>query len=279
MSPLEIVIRKTNTDGIGNVFKGFISALGISDNVTIECNPSYVYGNYETILDDAFIFKGGESKKRRTEYFYTCRLLVQKSEEHLQETILNEFRGTDGCQNENLNHLFSFSKLIDWNYDPSRVCNQVRERILRSIEKIKFKDIIIQEVDRIRDQIRAQGESLAISVRTWKAHHESDVHRPYDFETYAVAIDKLLNANPQIKQAVISVDNDDYAGAYLKLLESKNMRVFLLKKSEHLSHLQFAIIKVLVLSGCNYFVANRISTFSELVFWFSKCKIKTIPLY
>jgi hypothetical protein len=43
-------------DGIGNVLKGFITASGISNNVVIECNPTYMYGNYDTILDDRHIF-------------------------------------------------------------------------------------------------------------------------------------------------------------------------------------------------------------------------------
>jgi hypothetical protein len=277
MGPLQIVIRKTGTDGIGNVFKGFISALGIHDDVTIECNPAYVYGNYDTILDDAFIFKGDLEK--RYEYFYTCRLLVQKSEENLQETIPNEFTGTDGCQNENLNHLFSFSKLIDWNYDAGLICNQVQERILRSIDRIRFKDVVLQEVDRLRAQIQVAHQTLAISVRTWRAGHEHNVVRPYDYETYRAAISGILELNPQVRQAVLSVDNDSYAEEYVKLLESKNVRVIALKKDGRLNPLQFAIVKVLVLSGCDYLVANRISTFSELVFWFSRCKIKVSPLF
>jgi hypothetical protein len=102
----QIVIRKSYVDGIGNVFKGFISALGLQDDVVIECNPNYIYGVYDTILDDKFIFK---NKGHKIEYFYTSRLLVQKCEEDIQENVYNEFQRTDGCQNPNLNHFFSFS--------------------------------------------------------------------------------------------------------------------------------------------------------------------------
>jgi len=279
MASLEIVIRKTDTDGIGNVFKGFLSALGIHDNVTIECNPDYINGNYDTVLDDSFIFKEAVSN-RRIEYFYTCRLLVQKVEEDLQETIHNEFTGTDGCQNENLNHLFSFSKLIDWNYDPGRICIKIRERIFKSIDRIRFKDAIYQEVERWKSVvIDNSSETLAVSVRTWRAGHEHNVRRPYNFETYRQHILAILDTHPNIGQLILSIDNEMYADDYVQLLQNKNIGVFVLKKGEHLNPLQFAAVKALVLSNCHYLVANRISTFSELIFWFSKCKIKVSPVF
>jgi len=53
----------------------------------------------------------------------------------------------------------------------------------------------------------------------------------------------------------------------------------ILSKENSINDLQFAIIKIILLSKCNYFIANRISSFSELVFWFSKCNIKVFPLF
>jgi hypothetical protein len=274
----QIVIRKSYVDGIGNVFKAFISALGLQDNVVVECNDNFMYGKYDTILDDKFIFKndGGVNN----EYFYTSRLLVQKSEEDGQQNIPNEFTGTDGCQNRNLNHLFSFSKLIDSNYDPNKVSDVIKNRVFESIDKIAFKDIVSNELKNFENtMINNRSENLAISVRTWKASHEHNINRPYHFNVYKNKITELLDNNKNIKNVILSIDNDSYLNDYIELFNSYDITLFVLSRKEYLNELQFAIIKVLLLSKCQHLVANRISTFSELIFWFSKCAIKVYPLF
>jgi hypothetical protein len=42
--------------GIGNVLKCLITALSINDDVKIRCVPDYQYGQYDTILEDRFIY-------------------------------------------------------------------------------------------------------------------------------------------------------------------------------------------------------------------------------
>ena len=276
-SSMQIVIQKTSTDGIGNILKGLISAFGIHNDAVVECNPSYIYGNYDTVLDDALIFKEGSQKQ--LEYFYTYRLLIHQSEEHLQHTVGYHYTQNNGCNNKKLNRLFSLSSHIDWNYEPSLICDEVRERIFRSIDRIRFKDVVWHEVERLRNEIGSKTPSLAISVRTWKSPHEENIKNPYSFEGYKQVIEGVLEKNPEVQQVILSIDNEAYLEDYLKLLESKNISVFTLKKAENINPLQFAAVKMLVLSGCDYLVGHRISTFSELIFWFSKCKIKVSPVF
>jgi len=57
------------------------------------------------------------------------------------------------------------------------------------------------------------------------------------------------------------------------------MRCIVLDKSDSMNDIQYAIIKALTLSHCNYFIGNRISTFSELVFWFSKFHTKVYTVF
>lgn len=275
----QIVISKTNCDGIGNVFKGFISALGIHSNVVIECNNDYMYGNYDTILDNKFIYSNNNSDNK-IERFYTCRLLVLKEEEEFQENILNEFTYTNGCGNSSLNHLFSFCKLIDWNYDSSKICDKVKNRIFNTIDRIIFKNIIIDKVNLISKDFNNKN-ILGVSVRTWKSKHEHNIDRLYNFDIYKKEIINTILRN-DIKKVVISFDNDSVKNDYITFLNNYDVEIIILEKNNNLleiNELQFAIIKVLVLSKCNYLIANRISTFSELIFWFSKCKIKVIPLF
>jgi len=53
---IEFVIKKPICDGIGNVLKSYITALSANENSTIDCNSDYVFGIYNTVLDDKHIY-------------------------------------------------------------------------------------------------------------------------------------------------------------------------------------------------------------------------------
>ena len=248
--------------------KGFLSALSVHEDTTIECSPDYSLGRYDMVLDPKHIYAGGAR-----EHFYTCRLLVLRSEEEEQETIVNEFQHTNGCGNPNLNPMFSFTKLIDWNYDPDRVCDRVRSRILDAIDHVTFRPEILSRVADMRSGV-LPGRTLGVSVRTWTAPHERNVGRPYSMEVYMNAIRPHLSS---VSTVVLSVDNPDVLPDYLLALAPAH--VVVLSKSEEENDTQYAFCKMLALSQCDVFVGNRISTFSELVFWFSRCKTQVIPVF
>jgi hypothetical protein len=274
----QIVIRKTNLDGIGNVLKAFISAKSIHNDVVLHCNPNFIYGHYDTILDNKYIYYEKNNTKH-IEDFYTCRLLVLKSEEQYQEHLPTCCNYSDGCQNSKLNYLFSLTTLIDWNYNSQKLCKQLKTRIFNVIDHLVFKDIIIDELNKMKTLIiNGKNENLAISVRTWKSSHENNINRPYNFETYQNTIVNVLKNN-NISNVVLSIDNEEYLQNYIDLLEKyKDINLIVLKKNK-LNDTQFAMFKVLILSKCDFLIANRISTFSELIFWFSKCKIHVFPLF
>lgn len=260
------VITKTSCDGIGNVMKGFISALRVNPNTTVECNPHYSLGQYDTVLDSKHMYTGGPR-----EHFYTCRFLVLRSEECEQETIVNEFQYTNGCGNPSLNHHYSLTKLIDWNYDMTRVSPCIQQSIRETIDKIQFQPYIVQSVDSYVSSFRP-GRSLGISVRTWTASHEQNVDRPYSFEVYMNAIRPHLSS---VSTIVLSVDNDAVIPEYLAALQHDNVIVLRGNGNET----QNAFIKMLTLSMCDVCIANRISTFSELVFWFGNRNKEFITVF
>lgn len=248
--------------------KAFLSAFSVYPHTKIECNPEYSLGHYDTVLDPIHIYTGGPR-----EPFYTCRLLVLASEENEQETIPNEFPYTNGCGNPRLNYNFSMTRLIDWNYDASRISDRVRQRILSAIDRIRFRPEIL---DRVAQYTSAfdKGKTLGISVRTWTAPHESNIDRPYDADTYLRAIQEHL---PHVTTVVLSVDNPSVLPQYLAALSSKS--VVVLTPTDLENETQRAFVKMLALSQCDFFVGARISTFSELVFWFSRCNIRVTPLF
>jgi len=263
---LPIVILKTYVDGIGNTMNGLISGLSIDSRTTIECNNKYSLGLYDTVLDEKHIYQGGSYT-----LWGTFRLLVLKTEESEQEHIQTEFTDiqTHG-QSE-----FSDKCAIDMNYDPKKICDRVKNRILGVIRTIVFKQCIHDWVATYTSQI-VPSTTLGISVRTWKAKHETNIHRAYNSDTYKRAI---LNSIPGMTHVLLSVDNDSVLEEYTEFLSKFPVSLVVLTKTENENETQHAFVKMLALSNCAKFIGNRMSTFSELVFWFSECKTQVTPLF
>jgi hypothetical protein len=277
MSNYQLVIRKNNWAGLGNILKGFISASSISDNVLIECNPDYILGGYDTILDEKHIYRGKHSD-RPIETVHTCRFLILKEEEEYQKNIINEWNNYDNLDNPKFNHYFSANTQIDWNYDPVQVHPIVSQRIFRQIDKLQFNPFITNIVNRAYQSFKNKT-TLGLSIRTWKAEHENNIDRSYNFDTYKSKILEILNNHKEINKIIISIDNENYIKDYDILFKDLNKPVLFLNKNTNINQLQSAMIKVLILSKCNYFIGNRQSTFSELVFWFSKHQTKVFTVY
>ena len=278
MQDIQCIIKNYHHDGlgIGNVFKCLISALSVNDDTVIECYDDYMYGNYQTILDDKFIFKTKSNKD--LERVNTCRLLVLKEEENLQDDIPNDIWYMGGLDNPKFHHLFSFSKRIDWNYDPDKLHTVVKQRIFKAIDKIIFKPDVLNSVEALFNMFKDK-QTLGLSIRTWKASHETNVQRAYNFETYKLKLLDVLKAHPDINHFVVSIDNHAFLEEYERVFNELNMSYTILTKSDTMNDIQYAIIKALTLAKCNYFIGNRISTFSELVFWFSKHTTKVFPVF
>jgi hypothetical protein len=88
-----------------------------------------------------------------------------------------------------------------------------------------------------------------------------------------------MTQNPDIENILLSLDNYDVEPQYMEYLASFGKPVVVLRKTDDINELQYAFIKMLTLSKCKYFIGNRISTFTELVFWFGECKPKVYPVF
>jgi hypothetical protein len=115
-----------------------------------------------------------------------------------------------------------------------------------------------------------------VSVRTWKAAHETNIGRPYDPHVYKEAIGKVI-ATEYPQCFFVSYDNEDAAKDYGDCFHGSRVITYL--RRPHINETQYAVIKMLLLSKCNIFICNRQSTYSELAFWFSRCTQKVIALY
>jgi len=278
MEHVMLVIKDYVNDrlGIGNILKCLITALSINNNVVIQCYPDYIYGMYDTILDDKFIFK---DTTKQIESVYTCRLLLLQHEIY-QENIPNEEWYINGLNNSLFDSYFLFHKQIDWNYNPDLVHDLVKERIFNTIDKITFNEFVMNQVNKNESIFKWYNDtkSLGISIRTWKSKHEQNIDRPYDTITYIAKIKKVIQMNA-VDNIVLSIDNHEYIEPYITLCNELHIHYIILDMDNSMNDIQYAIIKALTLARCTYFIGNRISTFSELVFWFSKCRVKVYPVF
>lgn len=267
-----------NGAGIGNTLKGFISGLTINENTKIECNISYILGNFDTILEDQYILKNEDYSKYQIEPFSSCRWLILKSEENLQEDLPYEYSDYNNIDlnNEKYKYLFTAKVTIDHHFKKELLCVQVINRFLNTIKKIKFKNIIYEEINKYNFNF---NNTLGISVRTWKSIHENNIDRKYNFNEYENAITDILSKNININTIFISFDNDNVKNDYFRLFNKFNNLKIITYYNEKLNYIQNIIIKIFLLSKCGHFICNRISTYSELVFWFSELKQNVIPLF
>jgi hypothetical protein len=265
MYDYQIVINKTNCDGIGNILKGYVSALSINDNSVIECNPQYMYGNYDSILEDKHIYKDQGQKIERAK---TCRLLILKEEEPFQQHTHTGCQDYSGIDNPFLNNFFC-PTLIDWNFNPEKIHPIVRNRILKNFDKIKFKPIITEFVDKYCENF-SDKKVLGISIRTWKGAHENLSQTPYNFEAYITKIKDILLIHNNVNKIILSIDNHNYFNEYEKFFNELNIPYELLNKSPDINPLQYAIIKAFILSKCNIVIGSQYSTYTELIMWLSR---------
>jgi len=281
--------------GFCNVLKSLVTALSIGDTNLLprtDCSHYYgeggVGGDFREILDDSLICHGNSEMG---ESFISARFLILKEEEKDQQDLINDTKvwGSDlhggiNIINKNILHLFS-AHTIDWFYDRTLICDKVFNRIQTGIEKVKWRDLVLNEVKNIIQQF--EGNILTIQIRTWRAHHIGDIKdltnrkifndgviRDYNFETYKNAIDKFLS---ETKTIFLTADCDDALTEYMEYL--KNYKVIIYTQPSHITHLQYSAATMLIASHCNMLVCSRISTFAECIWWFGGCKAKVIPVF
>jgi hypothetical protein len=282
MENYQFVIKEYEHDhlGIGNVLKCLITALSINDDVKIVCAPEYRYGNYDTILDDRLIYDPAAPVTKEIVRVNTCRFLLLYYEESLQEDLPNEETSIDPIHPTLFHWYFTLRRRIDWHYDPKRVHPQVRTRILEAMDKIHWKPIVMDTVSLWHSAFSSQV-ALGISVRTWRATHESNIQRPYSAEIYKNQIDIVMREHPEIQTIVLSVDCSDAVSEYVTYLSLHypSRSLVLLSPLPHLNPIQYAVTKAFTLSKCAYLIGNRISTFTELVYWFGRCQPIVYPVF
>jgi len=268
--------------GLCNVLKSLVTALSIGDTNILPRFNTRFDANYNEILDDTLICHGphefGES-------FISARLLILKSEEAEQPDLINDAKALGdhpNIVNKKLAPLFS-THSIDWFYRRNLISDTVYKRIQNGISKIKWRNEVLSEVENVSQNF--EYPLLSIQIRTWT--HKFDppnctsirdgVIRDYNFETYKNAIDGFLRSETPPKTIFLTSDTDSVLPEYLEYLKDYNVITYI--KPEHITQMQYSAASMLIASKCDMLVCNRLSTFSECIWWFGGCKAITTPVF
>jgi hypothetical protein len=268
--------------GLCNVLKSFITAISIGETNILPRFDAHFDADYIEILDDSLICHGPHEFGNS---FVSARLLVLKEEEMEQADLINDAKSLGdhpNIANKNLSYLFS-THSIDWFYDRALISDNVYNRIQNGISKIKWRNEVLSEVERVSANF--EYPLLSIQIRTWT--HQFDppnctsirdgVIRDYNFETYKNAIDQFLNSDTPPKTIFLTSDVDSVLPQYLEYLKDFNVVTY--TKPEHVTQMQYSAASMLLGSKSDMLVCNRLSTFAECMWWFGGCKATTIPVF
>ena len=265
--------------GLCNVLKSLVTALSIGPTNILPRLDAHFDADYREILDDSLIC---HNSNEMGQSFISARLLILKNEENEQQDLINDAKvlgDHPNIVNKKLVRLFS-TKTIDWFFDRSLICDKVFNRIMSGIEKIKWKEVVLNEVSRVSQQF--VYPTLCIQIRTWR--HKFDppnifsindgVKRDYNFETYKNAIDTFL---PDCKTIFLTADNNSVLPEYLKYLDKYNIVTY--TQPDNITQMQYSAATMLIGSKCDMMVVSRLSTFAECMWWFGGCRAKVIPVF
>ena len=268
--------------GLCNVLKSFVTAISIGETNILPRFDIHFDADYREILDDSLICHGSHEFG---DSFVSARLLILKSEENEQADLINDAKALGdhpNIANKSLSHIFS-THSIDWFYDRSLISDNVYNRIQNGVSKIKWRDEVLSEVERVSANF--EYPLLSIQIRTWT--HQFDppnctsirdgVIRDYNFETYKNAIDQFLNSETPPKTIFLTADVDSVLPQYLEYLKDYNVITY--TKPEHVTQMQYSAASMLLGSKSDMLVCNRLSTFAECMWWFGGCKANTIPVF
>lgn len=259
-------------DGLGNKLKAFIGSLSINKNTKIQSSDQIPYSRFSSIFPREYIHDQNEEPEYLP--YYTSRFPVLKSEEDEQEDLINEF-SSHYFDAGKLNYLFS-QKHIDWYYDKKRLSPALINRILNAIHSLHFLPHIYEQVEK---QAVFTGITLAVGIRTWKALHEHNIDRPYNSSIYQNKITSVLEQHPEIENIFVTIDNDQFIGEYMAYFKTLHQKIYYFKRLSRFCDVEDALIQVLISSKCQYLIGNRISSFTELIWWFSYLNIQVDTVF
>ncbi len=261
------------TDGLCNRLKCLISAMRFAEkysrtlivcwpkNKDLNCGFNDLFENNlkEIELKELKIIQNRIIQDEKYKIIHTWRLLPLP-EDHLPHNFSQAPFSKPG---EN----------IDFEYN--RIPQLVRDRFLTYINQIVLSQYI---KDKVSNYINTHNPyDISFNVRTW-AEVECGRFRYFDKKAAYETIDKTGKSN-----FFVSCDSQDFLDKVTNKYKDRVLyypkRTFLGDR-DSMEGIQDAFIDLLLASKSKRLILSHISTFSEMIWWFSDCKpdVEIIPL-
>jgi len=237
----------TTVNGLSNRLKNLISVLRLCDkskSTFIELND--IFENDFVKLDDSL------------QYIPLCtwRILVSDFDIEIPD---NFNKATLDLPERHIK-----CRDVDSEYD--RIPIIFRKKILLILESFLIKKQIIDIVDDFKLK-----NITGVHIRTWQSTYHTEYEdwsqflRSKSSNNYLVNFEKLLADSDQ----KVFLACDDFK--FKLYLKNKYSNLITYDRVNTLSNIQNDFIDMLLLSKCNVLHGTRLSTFTEMSWWFSKC--------
>ena len=242
----------TTINGLSNRLKNLISVLRLCDkskSTFIQLND--IFENDFVTLDNSSIYIP----------LCTWRILVKDSDIEIPD---NFNKATLDLPERHIK-----CRDIDSEYD--RIPLIFRQKILTILESFVIKKQITNVVDDFK-----LYNITGIHIRTWKSTYHTEHEDWSEFlrsKSNSNYLDKFENLLTNTNQKVFLSCDDFKFKLYLK---NKYTNLITYDRLNTLSSVQNDFIDMLLLSKCNILYGTRLSTFTEMSWWFSKCNQKVI---
>ena len=249
--------RNPDPSRFGNKYKSLLTCLATG----IKTYANQLQGFEELLAPEAFSTESGYSVG-------TWRILpLHLEEKYLNDEFLDAYPERFDTNSPEFHQIYSKHHILDLKYH--KIPKPIRRRILDAQEWIPWKPSLKQHLDTIPLLHRVLG----VSVRTWRAPHDScalAAHRAKSFNPQKY-LDIIKQFENKVEAIFFSFDNPD-AEKYFQDVKIPRLNPTIPSNSPLLQ----AAIKSQILGNCGTIVGDKDSTFLEVAWWMGKCQADVI---
>lgn len=254
-----------NNAGMANRIKNIVSCIRLSDNVQVKWKPELhaAYGLTDTRLTDYFVGLDETDDIEGKEVRKTWKFALLEEDNIPMFLVRESEYAYQYLTGEKLGAPSSDGRGIDLVYD--RIPEKVRQEYLKCFDKLEVSPEILEIVDDIETE-HFDGDVVSVHIRSWK---DSPYRRNafFDLNSYRLLMDEY----GKDKKFYVSADDPAVVNALINHYGTE--RILSINNS---THKLSCMIDMLLLSKNDVIIGSPYSSFTEVAWWFSKCKSEVV---
>lgn len=254
-----------NNAGMANRIKNIVSCIRLSDNVEVKWKPELhaAYGLTDTKLTDYFVGLNETDDLEGKSVRKTWKFALLEEDNIPMFLVRESEYAYKYLTGENLGAPSGDGRGIDLVYD--RIPEQVKQEYLKCFDKLVVSPEILEIVDDIETE-HFNDDVVSVHIRSWK---DSPYRRNafFDLNSYRLLMDEY----GKDKKFYVSADDPEVVNALINHYGTD--RILSINNS---THKLSCMIDMLLLSKNNVIIGSPYSSFTEVAWWFSKCKSEIV---